>query len=422
MSRRFTGVRLRIAMAVAIFSLAAILAQSIALLMAFKEKEEEFIDDVLGQQISHSMKVWATHPELAFPNTPDMRLFRLRHDLPPPADLPPAVAALRVGNHEVYLDGREHHVAVRADDEARYILLYDVEDHEFRFEAMASIVMTGALLLSAALLLGSYFLGGQLAAQLERLAGRVARGNEEDLVEPGMADELLALASVLEAAKQQQAQALARERAFAANLSHELRTPLTAIRTDAELIAAADLPEGIVRRGNRIMSSVDRINATAASLLLLAREARSGDRQDVDLHAMLGELWTNLSVAQAGAAELQLDLPRGTLIHADPACIELVLRNLLENAQYFSHGGWVRCSLAGSRLCVADSGQGFSSEELASVFERPHVGRQGGHGLGLALVRHACEASGWHVRAANAAGGGGQVFVDFGDDLRAPPA
>ena len=34
--------------------------------------------------------------------------------------------------------------------------------------------------------------------------------------------------------------------------------------------------------------------------------------------------------------------------------------------------------------------------------------------LGLALVKQACEASGWQVSAGNGAGGGGELTVDFG--------
>lgn len=410
------SMRLRIAVAVAAFSLFAILAMSLAQLQVFQEKEDEFIDGVLGEQIAYSMRLWDSSPELAFPNTPDMRLFRRAHGAPLPEGLPRELAGLTLGNHEIFIEGREYHVAVRDDGKARFTLLYDVEDYEFRFASLAATVVTGGLLLSIVLLLGSYFLAGQLTLRLERLAAKVASDRGERLVEPGMAEELLALARVLEAARARQAQAIERERAFAANLSHELRTPLTAIRTDAELIAAAAVPDAVLRRAGRIVNGVDRINATAASLLMLAREARPRDAQSVDLAATVERLWENLGAGSASAVELQLAIPEGCCVRGDPAFVELVLRNLLDNALHFSAGGTVRCSVTGTVLCVADSGPGFAAEALGKVFERVYSGRQDGHGLGLSMVRLACEASGWQVQAGNGAGGG-EIRVDFGGAL-----
>ena len=44
------------------------------------------------------------------------------------------IPALSLGNHEIVENGREYHVAVRADDQARYVLVYDVEEHEHRVQ------------------------------------------------------------------------------------------------------------------------------------------------------------------------------------------------------------------------------------------------------------------------------------------------
>lgn len=419
MQNKLSGMRMRFAVAVAAFALLAILAQSIALVLVFKEKEEEFIDDLLGEQISESMALWASHPEEALAVPASMRLFRIARQASPPADMPAAVAGLSVGNHEVWLEGREQHVAVRDDGSARYVLVHDVEEHEFKVQMLISIVLTGAIVLVGAVLFGSYFLAGQLVQRVERLAAKVAADAPGTLIEPGMEDELLALAGALEAARARQAQALERERGFAANVSHELGTPLTAIRTDAELIAAQPgLPEAVLRRANRIMGSVDRMHATAASLLLLAREAQPRERQSVVLKPLLLSLWESLTSTQAGVASpLGCELADACCVQGDPAFVELILRNVLENALRHSDGGIVQCTVDGQCLRIADHGPGFDEAELPLVFERFHGGARGGHGLGLALVRHACTASGWSVRAANSAAGG-LIEMDFAGALR----
>ncbi len=68
---------------------------------------------------------------------------------------------------------------------------------------------------------------------------------------------------------------------------------------------------------------------------------------------------------------------------------------------------------------MVDSGPGFSPEALPHVFDRYyHSGHNGRFGIGLALVRHVAEASGWQVSAGNAEGGGGKVSIDFGATLQ----
>lgn len=411
--------RLRIAAAVAALTLLAIAAQAVAMLMIFDEKEEEFIAEILGQQIAHSMAVWQTAPESAFPNTPDMQLYRIARGTQPAAGIPADVARLAVGNHEILRAGREFHVAVREDDGARYILVYDVEDHETRLHELILITASAGGLLALVVLLAGYALAGGLASRLERLAGRVGEPGDTALAEPGMERELLAIADALDRYRQRQQQALAREQAFAANLSHELRTPLTAIRTDAELMAALpDLPESVARRANRVIGNVDRINALGNSLLLLGREARPALLEEVRLRPAIAAVWEALTIANPKPVRLRLDIPEGTAVAADPALFDLILRNLLDNALRYSEAGEIVCALAGSRLSVTDCGPGFAAADLAHVFDRFYTGPRGRHGLGLALVHHVCTASGWQVSAGNATTGGAEVVVDLGRSVR----
>lgn len=413
--------RLRIAVSLAALSLLVILTLAAFLLFLLHEKEEAFIDNLLSDQIEHSMAIWRTSPEAAFPNTPSMWLYRMAREATPGharAEVPPLFAGLPVGKHEVYLGSKEYHVAVREDDRARYILAYDVEEHESRLNSLIWITLGGVLLLGLLTLLAGYWLAGRLSRRLERLAERVGQETAGPLVEPGMERELQALAAALEHSRCRQAAMLERERAFVANLSHELRTPLTGIRTDAELLAALpNLPEAVARRGNRIVGSVDRINGLASSLLLLAREAKAGPVETIQLRPAIAAVWSSVSRAAPKAVALQLDIPEGGTLRADPALFDLVLRNVLDNALRYSQSGAIVCRLDGTRLLVRDTGPGFAEDELARVFDRFFIGRRGANGLGLALVRHACSACGWQVAAGNAPAGGGEISLDFAASL-----
>jgi signal transduction histidine kinase len=408
--------RRNIAPAVAGLALLAITVLAFALITAIDESQEEFIDRVLTQQIVQSMKAWQTAPLSAFPNTPDMQLFRIPKGEAPPDTMPADVRELAVGIHEVIRNGREMHVAVRDDGEARYVLVFDVEESEARLGSIFVMIVTAGLLMAAFILVGSYLIAGRLAKRLERLAARVEAGDGTDLVEPSMERELLLLARALERSHALQEEALVRERTFAENLSHELRTPLTAIRTDAELIAAT-ATESIKLRAERIMERVDRIDALAASLLLLARDARPRDSEEIDLRSTLSAVWESLRKPSTADVLEMTGMDGPIRVLGDPAFVELVLRNALDNALRHSQDGRVQCRLEGNTLVVADSGPGFAPAELGRVFDRFYSG-SGSHGLGLALVRHVCTASNWQVSARNGSNGGGEIVFDFGTSLR----
>ncbi len=406
--------RLRIAAALAALVLLVILIQSLILVYQLDRKEEEFINTQLNDQIAYSMEVWSKSPDLAFPNTPAMWLYRIGQGQPP-VNVPPFMAELKPGNHEVYLGSKEYHVAVREDGQARYILAYDVEDHEDRLDELIFVTVLAAVALALLTLLGGYLLAGRLTRRLETLADKVEQEIPGFLREPGMEREVAALAEALDHYRTRQGEMLERERAFAANLSHELRTPLTGIRTDAELLASLpDLPEAVGRRATRIVASVDRVNALASSLLLLAREARPGAATEILLRPAIVSIWESVQLATPKAVEFILEVPETAGIKGDPVFFDLVLRNVLDNALRYSDEGRIVCRLNGTRLSVTDSGPGFTAGELEQVFNRFFVGQRGANGLGLALVRHVCLASGWRVSARNAPAGGGELTIDFG--------
>lgn len=415
--------RFRAAAWLAALAVLVILLQSTALIWLLDEKEEEFIERQLNDQIEHSMELWRKVPDAALPNAPDMWLYRLPVGKALAGNVPPMFADLGVGNHEVYLGSKEYHVAVRDDESARYILAYDVEDHEARLSSLVLLTVLASGLLGLLTLAVGYLVAGRLTRRLEQLARRVEEETPGPLLEAGMDRELHAMAEALDRSRGRQQAMLDRERAFVSNLSHELRTPLTGIRTDAELLTASpEVSAAVVRRGNRIINSVDRINRLANSLLWLAREATPAQLEEIHLGSAIEAVWVNLAQTASTPQALRLDIPDECTLNADPSLLELVLRNLLENAQRHGEAGEILCRLQGSVLYVVDHGPGFAESELPQVFDRFFVGTGGASGLGLALVRHVCSASGWQVSARNAPSGGGEIRLDFGESLVIPTA
>lgn len=413
--------RFRVAVSLAALALLVLVAQSVAMILLLDQKEEEFIDNQLSNQIAHSMAIWRQSPGAAFPNTPNMFLYRVEKNSTGDKagnNVPTIFAGLKVGNHELFEGAKEYHVAVREDEGARYILAYDVEDHESRLDSLMLLTVTASVVLGVLTLFAGYLLAGRLTRRLARLAGRVAADTPGPLAEPGMESEVQAVAEALDQYRERQSAALERERAFAANLSHELRTLLTGIRTDAEILAGLPAATEVIgRRGKRIIGNVDRINGLASSLLMLAREAKPELPEEIRLQPAIESVWASLMLATPKPVGLRLDIPAASTLRADVSLFDLVMRNLLDNALRYSESGEIVCVLRGNRLSVRDTGPGFAEGDLERVFERFFIGRRGANGLGLALVRHVCTASGWTVSARNAPEGGGEVSLDLGRSL-----
>ena len=102
-----------------------------------------------------------------------------------------------------------------------------------------------------------------------------------------------------------------------------------------------------------------------------------------------------------------------------------VLGNLIRNAiRYNKENGSLfvgikRKDTGGVRLTVTDTGIGIAEENLERIFERfftvdkSHSGKNGGFGLGLAVVKKICRKAGWTLHVQSVLGEGTTFTVDF---------
>jgi len=215
-------------------------------------------------------------------------------------------------------------------------------------------------------------------------------------------------------------------RDFVANASHELRTPIATVRAAAEtLLGAGDaLPPELRRFADMIHRQSERMGRLVDDMLRLS-ELESSYRpspQSVDL-AQLADQVVAAARARLGerAPRLELAIENGVRAWADPAAVEQILTNLVDNAcKHTPEGGQVSVRARGDAtrvvLEVADTGPGIAREHLPRVFERFYridTGRareQGGAGLGLAIVKHLTVANRGEV-AVDSQIGKGSVFL-----------
>jgi two-component system phosphate regulon sensor histidine kinase PhoR len=209
-----------------------------------------------------------------------------------------------------------------------------------------------------------------------------------------------------------QALAAAMKAEFIANASHELRTPLATLRAAVDsLIAEAGGQEPTANLAAILDRNVRRLENLTADLLDLS--AVEDLRHEVAVQPIdLGSLadWARAQfgecAAQAGLALEASAGPPGGALASDRSLVELILRNLLDNAVKFTPaGGRVALKIERqgdrARFNVSDTGIGIRPADQPRVFERffqADSARTGGAargtGLGLAIVKHACERLG----------------------------
>lgn len=227
---------------------------------------------------------------------------------------------------------------------------------------------------------------------------------------------------------------------FVANASHELRTPIAAIKLAFETLSDVyqDDPQQTARCIDIIGGHLKRLEDMLQDLLDLSRVENAEIKPEIQPLAA-GEILAGIEQTQGPIAQtknitLQLQIePPGLMIQSDPRLLQLILKNLVENAiKYTPSGGRVTVRLTeherGFKLVVSDTGIGIPPQHLDRVFERFYQvdsarssssGR--GTGLGLAIVKHALHALQGQVKLESTVGRGTTVTCLLPGDLSKAP-
>ncbi|MGE6761632.1 ATP-binding protein [Corallococcus interemptor] len=261
-------------------------------------------------------------------------------------------------------------------------------------------------------------------------------GADDYLVKPFSANELIARVNAQLTVARLRREALASERAHAAEtqrlleasrlatrlreetlavVSHDLRSPLTAIRAATELLQRLPPESEATARARRqadaIRRSVDRMNRLIEDLLdlasidagTLAIEVRPQPVED--LLRDVRELFEP-QAAEKGLAFVVEQEP-GLALECDRERVLQALGNLLANALSFTPAGGsllLRVERAPGadalRFSVADTGPGIPASVQPHLFDRYwHTSqrRREGHGLGLSITKGIVESHGGHI-------------------------
>ncbi|HEU0253920.1 MAG TPA: PAS domain S-box protein, partial [Pyrinomonadaceae bacterium] len=215
---------------------------------------------------------------------------------------------------------------------------------------------------------------------------------------------------------------------FLATLSHELRTPLTSILGWASMIRNGEVEGSNATRAIETIERNARSQARLIDDLLDVSRIITGNLR-LDLHplnlAPIVEAALDALRPTADVKGIQTRtrfVPGDCLVKGDTNRLRQVIWNLLSNAIKFTQRGGsvdieLHCVEETARLTVTDTGEGISSDFLPYVFDRFRQAegsisrKQGGLGLGLAVVRHLVELHGGTISAESEGIGKGSVFT-----------
>ncbi len=221
--------------------------------------------------------------------------------------------------------------------------------------------------------------------------------------------------TTVEALAEERAALLDRDERLLHNVSHELRTPVTIARGHLELLERRldeESPELHVA-----FDELARMERIVERILLLARAERPEwiERRPLSLVAFLEDVF--MRWAEVAPRAWRLGSIVDVILDVDETWLRAALDAILENAvnhteQYAAIELSARGDLDDVVITVADGGGGIPEGSLEQIFERfarsdaSRSRREGGAGLGLAIVAAIARAHGGSCSARNAPGAG----------------
>ncbi len=344
--------------------------------------------DSAGRVVAESPRMNVTLPIEVFPKNISARGLR------------PVTITYQTRNNKTF-------ALVTADAEVggQHLTLQLAQDrtHDERFIAHYAALLTGMLGCAVLTCAGIAALVTRRSLRpLKRLAEAVERVGathfDERVPINGWPDELQPLATGFNKMLGRLEESFTRLSQFSADLAHELRTPIAILRGEAE--SALTKPRSSEQYREVIESSLEELQGLSAmidNLLFLARAETSGsfNRSYFDGRVAIEEIREFYeAVSQDQGVEIQCR--GGGEIYAEPVLFRRALINLITNALRFTPaGGSITVALDrqkdASKVSVADTGCGISSQHVPNVFNRFFRGdaprNSQGTGLGLAIVK-----------------------------------
>ncbi|MFK3775508.1 sensor histidine kinase [Pseudomonas sp. NPDC089406] len=201
-------------------------------------------------------------------------------------------------------------------------------------------------------------------------------------------------------------------------VAHSLRNPLANIRSSAEL--AQDIANPPAQKNIAdIITQVDRMSRWVRDLLVSLRPT-SDEPEAVDLVAAVEDTrQTFAPQIERNGVRFTFVGPAEQRVASQPLQLTQILNSLFANAlEAMPQGGELRVEvqvLEGGQvaLLLSDTGKGMSEQQKRMVFKPFYTTKQGGLGVGLALVKRIMERFGGSVELSSREEEGTRVSLIF---------
>ena len=322
-----------------------------------------------------------------------------------------------IGNGKYLLYYR--HVVNEDAAKVKHVILYTpIYDTGIILDQMSQFLLLIMIGIAAVTIVLFWFVAGSISGPLIRLS-EAARGIGEKRfkkVETGTTvKELLQLEHELNQMQEKLEQADQAERTFFQNASHELRTPLMSISGYAQGIQCGVF-EDTAQAAGIILDESTRLTEVVDGILTLTRMDQLRYQVvpvEMDIEHFVEERLERLEgFAFSQNKKLVFEPGIGHKMIMDAMLLERAFSNVVSNCIRYAKVHVtieVEPRVSDVRIVIRDDGPGIPPEELDHIFDRFHKGKNGNHGLGLAIAKASLEYVGGTIFAETAPDGA--VFI-----------
>ena len=211
-------------------------------------------------------------------------------------------------------------------------------------------------------------------------------------------------------------------------LAHDLRTPLTSIQNYLEILSEFKIDEDErLSINNAMLNSTRNTQQMLSNLLLWSKSQMEGVTVNLvkvnPKEILLGTFQIHQTIAAEKDIRLVNQLKNTVFIIADTDMLQLIVRNLINNAIKFTKPGGeiiVSDDIVGDdcRIIVKDNGTGIPFEKQGSIFSLKVNSTFGtknekGVGLGLVLCKEFTELQNGKITFESAPGAGTAFYISL---------
>lgn len=343
-----------------------------------------------------------------------------------------ALSLTRNGYSETLIGDQLWHVFSISTENGDYVIHAGQRDDIRRalVESLASQQLLAMLLALPVLGLVIWLIVSRTLKPVNRLKEQLA-SREAGYLQPlpldNLPEEALPIVQQINVLFELLEQAFANERNFTSDASHELKTPLAGMMTQLQ-VAQKATDEGMRNQAlQKCQQAVMRMTHMVQQLLTLSRVQHHNvqlTKQMIDVYQVMIDAISDIEFsAHEKQIEIELRGDEGIAIEANPQLLNILFRNLLDNAiKYTPAGGRVSVVLGREKqkvwLSIEDSGPGVADEDYERITQRFYrcvetAQAAEGSGLGLSIVQRIMRLHDADIAFSKADLGGLKVVLRF---------